>query len=247
MYILCLHEMPKLFEERMPFKNASKVDTPLYRSAISVFETQMLDNEPFTINKDYLTFVGFIPYANSTISQESKYKTLRGKTFKDGVYFGTVKDYKVGSGWRHKAIYLFNSNMFCDPSIRFFEKNQRVYTKPSGGRLVTDGTNRDIPADFLVPNNGRNCFYGINIHRGPVRINPKWNLSLGCITVDPEHFDQVMKTFEYDEALIYVHHIDRLAQDKDNYSLQRLPGMDFSTISLMNNVINAQIQGLRLT
>lgn len=246
MYILCLHEMPEILRERMPFKNASVLDTPLYQSSISVFETRMLSAEPFTIDANYLTFVGVIPYACSVISHESKYKVLRGQSFKDGIYFGTVKDYKVGSSWRHKAIYLFNGNMFKDPSVKFFESKQRVYTKPSGGRLVTSGLNRDMPANFYVPNNGANKFYGINIHRGPGRINPKGSLSLGCITVDPQHFDEVMKTFEYDEALVYIHHIDRIANDKDNYSLNKLDGLNFNTISILNNIINAQVAGMRV-
>jgi len=248
MYILCSHDMPSIFRDRIPFPNASTVDTPIYQSSIAIFETDVSADDPFLLNKNGIKFVGFIPYVNLFVSNESKNKELRGKTFSSGVYVGAVQNYRANSAWKHKAIYLFNGDMIYKKSVKLYTVNGVTFSKPGAPSLISSGIHRYLPCEFIHPlrkgSENRKSFSLCLIHRGPNRIKPASNLSLGCVTVDPQFLDTMMKFFSMNEMLIYIHRIDQLISDSENVSLQHIDGIDFSTVSALNNMITANVNAI---
>lgn len=248
MYILCTHEMPTVFAERMPFENKSTYDTPLYQSSISIFEAAISSDDPLLIDSNTIKFIGFMPYANTQVSNKSEHKVLRGTSFNPGVYVGGVQNYKVDSNWKHKAIYLFDGEMLKSGNVKIYSSGGIQFSKPGVPKLISDGRWRYLPCDFVNPlrrgHENKKSFHMCLLHRGPQRINPEYNLSLGCVTVDPKMFDQMMKFFSMNEMLMYVHKIDYLANDPDNPTLRHIDGLDFATISSMRNVIYASIKAI---
>lgn len=241
--------MPKLFANRIPFENKSKHDTPLYQSSFSIFEVSIANDKPFLIDENTFKFIGFVPYVNTVVSNSSPHPVLRGKTFREGIYLGGVQYYKANSTWKHKAVYIMNSKIYSDPKVSFYTMKQVTFSKPGLPGLLNVGDYQYIPCDFENPvrrgSEPKKFFNTIRIHRGPQRKNPDNNYSLGCVTVDPEHFDTLMKFFSLNEMLVYVHKIDRLISDRDNQTFDNIPGFNLSTVSALHREIQSQIEGAK--
>lgn len=237
--------MPAVFLEKMPFENKTKFDTPLWTDSLSIFEVAVDANPRLIINQNSINFCGFVPFANTLVSNESKYPALRRKTFLPTIAAGIVADYRVNTAWKHKAIYTFSYNFFTDPSFSFIiSDNSNVTMKPGAKDLISVGKYREHEAAFMNPLHKAKKFSVINIHRGPKRNYGDGNMSLGCVTVEQTQFDIMMKQIPYYNLVVYIHKIDELVSNSEHKGYNCVGGLDHEFVSKIYGTINAHVAAL---
>lgn len=244
MYIITSFTMPAVFQQRMPFPNAAQTDRPLYDSSFAIFDVGVSLEQEFSVDKNSISFEGFVPYVNTCISNTHKEVTLRRKRWKESVCFASSGIYKVDSAWGHKALFLFNSSAFVSKNIKLVDYKGRLLSKPGCKSLVAKGEYRDLDIDFVHPWY-KDRIWAINIHRGPSRTKQDWNKSLGCITVDPLQLDAMMKHIGQDEVCMYVHRIDDLVRTPGNRHLKVINNVDHELIDLLYRTLVAQVSAVR--